>query len=189
MSLSGALIVGRPRFGPRLSRCALGSPRGSTNGETPLITDLSGYLKAVWPDFWDSFLRSRRPRGPWKASQNVGGAKAPAFLRALPGSRGRPDFKNAPQRIRPDCLQVPRLLCRKSPLKMGGTPLFHGLLWPQGQLSTGFPREWSLCVRIWAGRGNQIPETCFKTGSAVNQSPNNAQNMPPTIAWLHFGRG
>ncbi len=31
------------------------------------------------------------------------------FLRAFPGRRGRPDFKNAPQQIRPDCLQLPRV--------------------------------------------------------------------------------
>ena len=30
-----------------------------------------------------------------------------AFLKAFPGPRGRPDFKNAPKQIRPDCLQVP----------------------------------------------------------------------------------
>ncbi len=27
-------------------------------------------------------------------------------MKALPGSRGRPDLKNAPPKIRPDCLQV-----------------------------------------------------------------------------------
>ncbi len=43
-----------------------------------------GYLKAVWPDLL----------GP--------------FLRALPGPQGRPDLKNAPKQIRPDCLQVTR---------------------------------------------------------------------------------
>jgi hypothetical protein len=36
------------------------------------------------------------------------GASPPRFLRAFPGPRGRPDFKNAPQKIRPDCLQIPR---------------------------------------------------------------------------------
>ncbi len=33
----------------------------------------SGYLKAVWPEFLGTFLRSGRPRGPGKAFKNVGG--------------------------------------------------------------------------------------------------------------------
>ncbi len=45
----------------------------------------SGYLKAVWPFFLGAFLKSGRPRGPGKA------------------------LKNAPSKIRPDCLQVPRV--------------------------------------------------------------------------------
>ncbi len=35
------------------------------------------------------------------------GASHPTFWKAFPGPRGRPDLKNAPQQIRPDCLQVP----------------------------------------------------------------------------------
>ncbi len=35
------------------------------------------------------------------------GALPPAFLKVFPGPRGRPDLKNAPLKIRPDCLQVP----------------------------------------------------------------------------------
>jgi hypothetical protein len=35
------------------------------------------------------------------------GASPPTFWRAFPGPRGRPDLKNAPQKIRPDCLQEP----------------------------------------------------------------------------------
>ncbi len=55
-----------------------------------------------------AFLGSGRPRGPGKAFQNVGG-EAPTFLKAFPGPRGRPNFKNAPPKNnRPDCLQVPR---------------------------------------------------------------------------------
>ena len=34
----------------------------------------------------------------------------PTFLRAFPGPRGRPDLKNAPQQIRPDCRQVPSII-------------------------------------------------------------------------------
>ncbi len=55
----------------------------------------SGYLKAVWPDFWGAFLKSGRPRGPGKA------------------------IKNAPPPKRPDCLQVPRLLRRCAPGLVG----------------------------------------------------------------------
>ncbi len=47
------------------------------------------------------------PGGPGKAFKNVG-SEAPTDLRVFPGPRGRPDFKNAPKQIRPDCLQVPR---------------------------------------------------------------------------------
>ncbi len=36
------------------------------------------------------------------------GAKPPTFRTVFPGPRGRPDLKNAPHKIRPDCLQVPR---------------------------------------------------------------------------------
>ncbi len=53
-------------------------------------------------------MRSGRPRGPGKAFKKMG-AKPPTFLRASPGPRGRPDRKNAPQKIRPDFLQVPSL--------------------------------------------------------------------------------
>jgi hypothetical protein len=35
------------------------------------------------------------------------GARPPTFLKALPGPRGRPDLKNEPKQIWPDCLQVP----------------------------------------------------------------------------------
>jgi hypothetical protein len=44
-----------------------------------------------------AFLMSGRPRGTGTALKNVG-AKPPTFLQAFPGSRGRPDFKNAPQK-------------------------------------------------------------------------------------------
>ncbi len=33
----------------------------------PIDANRAGYLKAVWPDLWGAFLRSRRPRGPGKA--------------------------------------------------------------------------------------------------------------------------
>ena len=36
------------------------------------------------------------------------GAKPPTFWKAFPSPRGRPDLKNAPPKIRPDWLQVPR---------------------------------------------------------------------------------
>ncbi len=69
---------------------------------------MSGYLKAIWPDFLGAFLRSGRPRGPGKSFQNVGG-EDPHIFEGLPGLRGRPDFKNAPPKTRPDCLQVPSM--------------------------------------------------------------------------------
>ncbi len=70
---------------------------------------ITGYLKAVWPDFWGAFLKSGRPRGPGKAFRSVG-VEAPHIFEGLLGPpRGRPDFKNAPNKIRPDCLQVPIL--------------------------------------------------------------------------------
>ncbi len=34
------------------------------------------------------------------------GASLPTFLKAFPGLRGRPDLKNAPEQIWPDCLHV-----------------------------------------------------------------------------------
>ncbi len=68
---------------------------------------------------------SSGPGGPGRPSKRWG-ASPPTFLRAFPGPRGRPDClqarlpdclqarlpdclqaKNAPQKIRPDCLQVP----------------------------------------------------------------------------------
>ncbi len=39
------------------------------------------------------------------------GAKPPTYLKAFPGPRDRPDLKSAPPKIRPDCLQVPRVSC------------------------------------------------------------------------------
>ncbi len=42
------------------------------------------------------------------------GAKPPTFLKAFPGPRGWPDLKNAPQEIRPDCLQVHNMNYSKS---------------------------------------------------------------------------
>ncbi len=44
----------------------------------PLPYGLTGYLRAIWPEFWDAFLKSGRPRGPRKAFQNVEGF-APHF--------------------------------------------------------------------------------------------------------------
>ena len=56
-----------------------------------------------------AFLRPGGARGPGKALKKVG-AKPPAFLKAFPGPRGRPDLKKAPPKIRPDCRQVPSLI-------------------------------------------------------------------------------
>ncbi len=43
----------------------------------------------------------------WKHAE-MWGASPPNLWRAFPGPRGRPDLKNTPKQIRPDCLQVPR---------------------------------------------------------------------------------
>ena len=66
----------------------------------------TGYLKAVWPDFWGAFLRSGRPRGPRRAFQNVGG-DAPHIFEGLPGPPGLARPQKRTQETRPDCLQVP----------------------------------------------------------------------------------
>jgi hypothetical protein len=46
----------------------------------------TGHLKAVWPDFWDAFLRSGRPRGPRKAFKNAGGEAPHLFERVQIGT-------------------------------------------------------------------------------------------------------
>ena len=52
----------------------------------------------------EAAVPSQTPKG------KGGGASPPTFLTAFPGPRGRADFKNAPPKIRTDCLQVPRLI-------------------------------------------------------------------------------
>ncbi len=59
--------------------------------------------------FRGAFLRSGRPRGPGKPFKNVGGF-VPHLFESSPGPRSRPDLKNAPRKIRPDFLQVPRYI-------------------------------------------------------------------------------
>ncbi len=49
---------------------------------------MSGYLKAVWPDFVGAFLRT--------------------FLKAFPGPRGRPDLKNATKKSGQTAFRCPR---------------------------------------------------------------------------------
>ena len=48
------------------------------------------------------------PGGPGRPLK-MWGASRPTFWKAFPGPRGRPDLKNAPQKVRPDCRQVPRI--------------------------------------------------------------------------------
>ncbi len=65
-----------------------------------------GYLKAIWPYILGCVFEVRPAPGAREGPQKCG-ASPPAFLKAFPGPRGRPDLKNAPPKIRPDCLQVP----------------------------------------------------------------------------------
>ncbi len=65
------------------------------------------------------------PGSPGNTSKRWG-AKPPTFLGAFPGPRGRPDLKNAPKQIRPDCLQVPS----------------WGLLQPTATQPTGRIKHW-----------------------------------------------
>ncbi len=55
-------------------------------------------LFEVWPG----------PGGPGKALQNVGGEAPHLFGRVSRAPGARPNLKNATNKIRPDCLQVPR---------------------------------------------------------------------------------
>jgi hypothetical protein len=66
-----------------------------------------------------AFLMPGRPRGRGKALQNMGD-EAPHILEGVPGPPGpaRPQ-KAHPQKIRPDCLQVPR---QGFPLGLGSEP-------------------------------------------------------------------
>ncbi len=72
--------------GRRQSRASLGTPRGEGGDKKKTKASLTGYLKAIWPDFGGAFLRSGRPRGPGIAFKNVG-ASPPTFLKAFPGPR------------------------------------------------------------------------------------------------------
>ncbi len=54
------------------------------------LYQLSGYLKAIWPDFWDAFLSSGRPWGPGKALKKVAPRdKATFWSSQLPSARIR----------------------------------------------------------------------------------------------------
>ena len=55
-------------------------------------------LKAVWRDLGGCAFG--------KTVKRVGG-DAPLFARPFPGPRGREDFKNGPQQIKPECLLIP----------------------------------------------------------------------------------
>ena len=57
-------------------------------------------------------MRSGRPRGPGEPSK-MWGASPPTFWKDFPG--GRTDFKNAPNKTWPDCLQVPSQIGPQTP--------------------------------------------------------------------------
>ena len=63
----------------------------------------TGYLKAVWPVFGGTFLRSGRGTG--KLSK-LWGAKHPSLSEGFPGPRHRPDLKSAAKQIWTDCIQL-----------------------------------------------------------------------------------
>ena len=61
-------------------------------------------MKAVWPDFFGSVVGAWAALGGFQTIQKCGG---PTFSDGFKAPRGRPDPKNRPKKIRPDCLQVP----------------------------------------------------------------------------------
>jgi hypothetical protein len=69
--------------------------------------ELTGYLKAVWPDLLGCLFEVWLAPGAREAPQKCGGLCPPHFGKAFPGPRGRPDLKNASNKFRPDCFQVP----------------------------------------------------------------------------------
>ncbi len=82
-------------------RSILGLPGGpGRENKNIFLMDSTGYLKAVWPDLFGCVFEVCPAPGPRERP-------APTFLKAFPGPRGRPDLKNAPKKVRPDCLQVP----------------------------------------------------------------------------------
>ncbi len=78
-------------------------------------------------------------------------ASPPAFLKASPGSWGRPHLKNSPQqKIRPDCLQVPRSGTLPRPegvLHQSPRRTLCYAIMPPGRKSAFRARFWPDCYR------------------------------------------
>jgi hypothetical protein len=83
-------------------------PRGRRN-QGQKSKPSTGYMKAVSPDFVACISEVWPAPGARKGHRKCGGLRPPPS-RAFTGPRGRPDLENAPPKIRPDCLQVPRFL-------------------------------------------------------------------------------
>jgi hypothetical protein len=80
------------------------TPTGQNRpGSGPADSEPEGNLAGL---FGGAFLKSGRLRGPGKTLKNVGGF-APHVFEGFPSPRRRPDLKSAPQKVRPDCPQVP----------------------------------------------------------------------------------
>ncbi len=92
-----------------------------------------------------AFLRFGRPRGPRKALQNLGG-EAPYIFEAFPGPRGRLDLNSAPDKFRPDCLQVPRPMSYHP----GAVAVARSFSGPRGLSGIDSVRVAARCVRISA---------------------------------------
>ena len=69
-------------------------PGTGTNNE-----QLTGYWKAVWPDFaWVRYWGLAGSAVPGEPSKKWGATPPPHSLKAFPGPRGRPDLQNAPNK-------------------------------------------------------------------------------------------
>ena len=80
-------------------------PGTGTNNE-----QLTGYWKAVWPDFaWVCYWGLAGSAVPGEPSKKWGGDTPPHSLKAFPLAPGAGQTsKTHPTKTRPDCLQVPK---------------------------------------------------------------------------------
>ncbi len=81
------------------------------NAFTPASTNKlgfkpTGYLKAIWPDFWGCIFEVWLAPGARESLQKYG-AKTPTFCKAFPGPRGRPDLKHASKKSSQTAFRYP----------------------------------------------------------------------------------
>jgi hypothetical protein len=69
----------------------------------------AGYLKAIWPDFVGCVFEVCPASGARESLRKCGGLRPPHFRRLSRVPGAGQTSKMHPQRIRPDCLQVPRM--------------------------------------------------------------------------------